>query len=80
VPEDLSPEQAKLVKGMQANIWGEFIPSESRMQYMAFPRALAIAEKAWTEKSEQNWDCYFARLQGHLSRLGTMDVDYRPID
>lgn len=80
VPTDLNADQAKLVKGMQANIWGEFIPSEARMQYMVFPRALAIAEKAWTEKGQQNWDCYFARLQSHLSRLETMDVKYRPID
>ena len=79
VPEDLSEEQHKLVKGMQGNIWGEFIPSEARMQYMAFPRAIALAEKAWTEKTDQNWDCFIARMEEQLARLSTMKVAYRPL-
>ena len=79
VPEDLSEEQHKLVKGMQGNIWGEFIPSEARMHYMAFPRAIALAEKAWTEKTDQNWDCFIARMEEQLARLSTMKVAYRPL-
>ena len=79
VPEDLSEEQHKLVKGMQGNIWGEFIPSEARMHYMAFPRAIALAEKAWTEKTDQNWDCFIARMEEQLLRLSTMKVAYRPL-
>lgn len=79
VPEDLSEAQGKLVKGMQGNIWGEFIPSEARMHYMTFPRAIALAEKAWTEKSAQKWECFISRLQKQLDRLDTMDISYRPI-
>ena len=80
VPTDLSAEQKKLVKGMQANIWCEYIPSEARMQYMVFPRALALAEKAWTTQSQQGWDSYLYRLNDHLMRLSTMKVNYRPLN
>ena len=65
---------------MQANIWCEYIPSEARMQYMVFPRALALAEKAWTTQSQQGWDSYLYRLNDHLMRLSTMKVNYRPLN
>ena len=79
VPVDLTAEQLKLIKGMQANIWCERIPTEARMQWMVFPRALALAEKAWTPRSEQSWDDFFPRLQAHLKRLDAMGIQYRPL-
>ena len=79
VPVDLTPEQLKLIKGMQANIWCERIPTEARMQWMVFPRALALAEKAWTPRKDQNWDDFFPRLQAHLQRLDAMGIQYRPL-
>ena len=79
VPTDLTPEQLKLIKGMQANIWGEWIPTVARMHWQVFPRALALAEKAWTPRGEQNWDDFLSRLQYHLSRLDAMGIQYRPL-
>ena len=79
VPVDLTAEQLKLIKGMQANIWCERIPTEARMQWMVFPRALALAEKAWTPRNEQNWDDFLPRLQAHLKRLDAMGIQYRPL-
>lgn len=79
VPADLNPAQHRLIKGIQANIWCEYIPSEARMQYMAFPRALALAEKAWTPKAEQNWQDFSARLQHMLPRLKAAGVNFRPL-
>lgn len=79
VPVDLTPEQLKLIKGMQANIWCERIPTEARMQWMVFPRALALAEKAWTPRKDQSWDDFFPRLQAHLQRLDAMGIQYRPL-
>ena len=79
VPEGLSPDQAKLVKGIQANIWCEMIPSEARMQYMTFPRALALAEKAWSSPDNLSWESYSTRLREHLIRLSAMGVNYRPV-
>lgn len=80
VPTDLTPEQHKLIEGIQANIWGEFIPTEARMQFMVFPRALAMAEKAWTPRAEHTWDNFLPRLNEHLKRLNIMNVKYRPLE
>ena len=79
VPTDLTAEQLKLIKGMQANIWCERIPTEARMEWMVFPRALALAEKAWTPRKNQNWDDFLPRLQAHLKRLDAMGIQYRPL-
>ena len=79
VPVDLTAEQLKLIKGMQANIWCERIPTEARMEWMVFPRALVLAEKAWTPRNEQNWDDFLPRLKAHLLRLEAMGIQYRPL-
>ena len=80
VPTDLTPAQLKLIKGMQANIWGEWIPTVARMHWQVFPRALALAEKAWTPRSEQKWDDFLPRLKSHLARLDAMGIQYRPLE
>ena len=74
---NLSVEEKKMIKGMQANIWCEWIPSMERMQYMVFPRALAVAEKAWSGDAKQNWACFDARMKSHLKRLNVLNVNYR---
>lgn len=79
IPADLTPKQLKLVKGIQSNAWGEFIPTVGRMQFMVFPRALAMVEKAWTPNEQQNWDNFSQRLQAHLHRLQAAGISYRPL-
>lgn len=79
IPADLTPKQLKLVKGIQSNAWGEFIPTVGRMQFMVFPRALAMVEKAWTPNEQQNWDNFSRRLQAHLHRLQAAGINYRPL-
>lgn len=79
IPADLTPKQLKLVKGVQSNAWGEFIPTVGRMQFMVFPRALAMVEKAWTPNEQQNWDNFSQRLQAHLHRLQAAGINYRPL-
>jgi hexosaminidase len=46
---------------------------------MVFPRALALAEKAWTPSNKQNWDGFYPRLLKHVLRLKTMGVEQREL-
>lgn len=80
VPTNLTTAQLKLVKGIQANIWGEWIPTEARMQYMVFPRALAMSEKAWTPSSQQSWKNFSKRLNEQIKRLNVLHINYRPLN
>ena len=79
-PDSLSEVQRSLVLGVQGNIWCEWIPSRERMQYMAFPRMMAIAEIGWSEPENQDWDGFERRMIGQFPRLGILNVNYRMPD
>ena len=72
----ITKEQQKLIKGIQANIWTEWIPTRARMQYMIFPRAMAIAERAWTDRSHLDWNSFNLRVAGQIDRLYGKGVNY----
>lgn len=71
------PELMERVLGVQGNIWCEWIPSRERMQYMAVPRMLAIAELGWSNPELKNWTEFSERLSVQFERLNVMDVNYR---
>ncbi|MCC6725756.1 MAG: family 20 glycosylhydrolase [Saprospiraceae bacterium] len=73
-PADLTPEQLKHILGVQANLWTEYIPDFAKLTYMAYPRACAIAEIAWSPQASRNYDSFTGRLSYHLKRLKAMSV------
>lgn len=77
LPQSLSPQQQALVMGVQGNLWAEQIPSRERMLYLAFPRLLAIAELAWSQPEQMNWDDFFQRTLTHFGRLDVLNINYR---
>lgn len=75
IPKALTEEQAKNILGAQGNVWTEWIPSEERLEYMVYPRKLALSEVLWTNK--QNYTSFRNRLSVQQKRLETMGVNYR---
>ena len=65
--------------GLQGQLWTEYIPTLEHLQYMAFPRMCAVAERAWGSP-EQSWEEFEERLRGHLPRLDAFGIRYRPLD
>ena len=45
----------KHIIGVQGNIWNEYMQSDERRDYQAFPRAVALAETGWTQNNRKNW-------------------------
>ena len=78
IPKELTPVEAKYVLGAQANVWTEFIPTVSQLEYMVLPRMLALAETDWTPMSAKNWDSFYQRLQYHLKGFGQKGFNYSP--
>ena len=70
-------DKQHLVKGVQGNIWCEWIPSRERMHYMAAPRMLAIAELGWSANDRKDWADFQVRMANQFGRLNVMDVQYR---
>lgn len=77
---DLEPEALKHILGTQGQIWGEYIATPEHAEYMAFPRACALAEAAWTPQAQRNYDDFLARLKMHVMRLEKVGVNYRALD
>lgn len=77
VPKELSPAQAKHVLGTQAQLWGEYISTQKHREYMAFPRACALAEVAWTPRKDQDPKRFTSHLREHLKRLKYAGINYR---
>lgn len=80
VIDTLNATQQALILGVQANIWCEWIPSRERMQYMAFPRVLALSELAWDEPEAKDWERFKQHMVAHFPRLDLLDVNYRMPD
>jgi hexosaminidase len=75
-PTELSPEEAKHILGVQANVWTEYIQDGATVERMAYPRACALAEVAWTPAEEKSWDDFSRRMETHRHRLDALDVNY----
>jgi len=78
VPAALTPEQAAHILGTQGQIWTEYQRNPKNVEYMVFPRLLALAEVAWTPRELKNFADFRGRLAKHAVRLGVLDVNYRP--
>lgn len=76
VPAELTGEEKKYILGTQGNVWTEYILNEKYVEYMAFPRACALAEVAWTEPSNKDWTGFLARLEVFYKHLEALDVNY----
>jgi len=78
---------------MQAQLWSELTPTAADLEYMVFPRLLAVAERAWHKAGwehlqagshdaemqfNEDWT-HFSNVLGHreLSRLDSKKISYR---
>lgn len=77
VPKELDDTQAKYIIGGQANIWTEYLKTPSAVEYMAFPRMLALSEVLWSQPEGKNFADFSKRLDAHFLRLSKQFVNYR---
>ncbi len=80
VPAELSAAEARHVIGAQGCVWTEYMPTSRQVEYMAYPRALALAELAWSPREARDWDSFRARLGPSLALLDRLHVGYRRPD
>tara|TARA_Y100000589_G_C27107419_1_gene610728 strand:+ start:1 stop:1137 length:1137 start_codon:yes stop_codon:yes gene_type:complete len=76
IPEELTTEESKYVLGAQGNIWTEYIPTEKHLEYMAFPRMLALSEVVWSQPEHKNYKDFVLRLENFHLRLDALDINY----
>jgi hexosaminidase len=76
VPQSLTANEAKHILGAQCNVWTEYMKSPDQVEYMAFPRAIAMAETVWSPKSTKDYPDFIQRMKQQVKRLEEWDVNY----
>lgn len=76
LPGELTPEEQKYILGLQGNLWTEYIATISHLEYMAFPRAFAVAETGWTPALKKDFEEFLSRLEVLKKRYDLMKINY----
>jgi hexosaminidase len=72
----LNDIQRHHVLGIQANLWTEHMQTEERVQWMALPRAAALAEVAWSASERRHWPDFLERLVPMFARYRAFGLNY----
>jgi N-acetyl-beta-hexosaminidase len=67
------------VIGVQGCTWTEFIETEKHLEYMIFPRLLAVSELAWTPRERREWNDFRRRINVHVSLLHARGINAFPL-
>jgi hexosaminidase len=76
MPSELTPEEQKYILGIQGNVWTEYIGTRDYLDYMAYPRMLAIAETGWTPDRLKDFEDFLARFDVLKKRYDAMGINY----
>jgi len=76
IPAELTKEEAKYVLGAQGNVWTEYMQTEDKVEYMAFPRMVALSEVVWSKTANKNYESFKSRLIQYQKRLDMREVNY----
>ncbi|HEY2648058.1 MAG TPA: family 20 glycosylhydrolase [Puia sp.] len=66
----------KLILGGQGNLWTERVPNFRHVEYMTWPRGLALSEVYWSPKARRNWDDFIVRMEAQFPRLDAAGIKY----
>ena len=64
------------ILGVQGNTWSEYMYNPHNLEYMAYPRIIAVAEIAWTPLERKDFLDFCRRLDNALVRLDFHNIKY----
>lgn len=73
----LPEEEQKHITGVMGTLWGEAIRDINRVTYMAFPRAMAIAEAGWSNMEQRSWESFKQRIYPNITEMMKSGVSVR---
>ena len=62
--------------GVEAPLWTETIVTRDNLEYMVFPRLIGVAEIAWSEEENRDWEGYKRRLGKQKLRMDNLNINY----
>lgn len=76
VTSQVTPEQEALVKGGQGALWTERVATQDRVEWMLYPRLVALSEVFWTNASKRNWDDFYRRITDFYPVMRKMGINF----
>lgn len=76
VQPEWEPEYENLLMGVQGSMWTEFCNKPEDVTYQIFPRLVALAEVAWSEKGTKDWGSFLKALDNFNAHLDAKGVVY----
>ena len=67
--DQLSDDEKSHIKGIQANLWTEYIASFDHVQHMLLPRLAALSEVAWSNTNRTSYESFVQRISTALLPL-----------
>lgn len=69
VGNDWTPELESQLLGLQGSLWTEFCRTPQDVEYLLFPRMLAVAERGWAPKGQRDWARFVESVDAYLPGL-----------
>lgn len=76
IPKELSAEESKYILGAQANLWTEYINTTEHVEYMLFPRIVALSEVVWGTSNPKEYKEFEKRLISHFEIYDKKGINY----
>lgn len=76
IPEVLTNEESQYILGAQGNLWTEYIADEKKVEYMIFPRMMALAEVLWGTSNATDFTGFQQRVIGQFQTLDKLGINY----
>lgn len=78
ISQQIKPEFRDNIQGLQANIWTEYMQTMDQVEYMAWPRGCALAERAWSA-APPNMEDFNKRLTPYLQMMKNKGIKFHPM-
>ena len=76
IPSELTLEESKYIMGAQANLWAEYIKTPQHVEYMLFPRLLALSEAVWGTSNPSEYKNFENRVVQQFDKLDKKGINY----
>jgi len=76
VLKEMNVDQASFILGGQANLWSEYIPNFKQVEYMVYPRAIALSQALWCVKKPSYETFLTTLVSSHFPILNRWNVNY----
>ncbi|TSE10572.1 family 20 glycosylhydrolase [Aquimarina algiphila] len=76
IPKEIKIDKRKHILGAQGNLWTEYASQEKTIEYLLYPRIIALAETTWTPKENKDFDNFLKRLNTIYNVLDHYNISH----